>query len=178
MLKSQGRMLLGALAVVLGVLILVSYWLKIDFGSLLFASVLILLGVWLLLRPRRSDSGTGFQLRIFGPVRRSGKWSVADEEIWLFVGDVRLNLAGAEVPVGETVIRVLAFVGDIRAIVPEGIGVSISSTAIVTDARMMGRKRDGFFSPVYLASEGYDSAERKVRLEAQCFISSVKVMAA
>lgn len=178
MQKSQGRMLLGAVAIVLGLMILISYLLEIDFGPLFFAVVLILIGVWLLLRPRMADAGTRFQFRPFGPIRRAGEWRVAEEEIWLFVGDVRLDLTAAEVPAGETTIRILAFVGDVRATVPEGIGVSVASTAIVSDARLMGRKRDGFFAPVNLASEGYEGAERKVRLETQCFIASVKVKTA
>ena len=71
-------------------------------------------------------------------------------------------------------IRVYYLLGDIKMWVTEGVGVSISSMAVITEARLFGEKREGFFSHVELASDEYETFERRVRLEAVCFIADIR----
>ena len=93
----------------------------------------------------------------------------------VIIGNVRLDLSSADVPVGETKIRVFGFVGEVSLLVPEDVGVSISSSSFVTDARIFGQKRDGLFYPVTFASEDYETAERKVHLETMHFVVNLRV---
>ncbi len=112
---------------------------------------------------------------MLGDIRRSGEWDVSDEEFWVGIGDVRLDMTDAAIPAGETLLRVWSFVGSVRLTVPEDVGVSVSSSAFVTDARMSGQKREGILTPVRLASDNYDSAERSIRLETTSFVGDVRV---
>lgn len=173
-MRNKGQILLGAVIVVAGLAILLETVFHIDLGMVCWPSVLILLGVWIIARPYLISRNTALGLSLFGPVHRKGPWQVTDQEIWLFVGDVRLDLTQAEIPPRESVIRVFSFVSDVRMVVPEGVGVSISSTAFVTDARLLGQRREGFLE-TRLVSEGYEAAERRVRLETICFVADLKV---
>jgi predicted membrane protein len=174
-MRNQGQILIGVVILVVGLVFLIGGLLNIDAGILCFPTILILLGVWLLLRPWMAGPETSFRMAFLGPVRRHGAWQVADEEIWLFVGDVNLDVTEADIPIGETRIQIFAFVGSIRLIVPKGAGVALVSTAFVTDANLLGRKRGTFVSTMHWATDGYESAERKIRLEPTMFVVDVKV---
>jgi hypothetical protein len=177
-MRNPGLVLIGIVIISLGLMILVGNLFEVDIGLWCWPAGLILLGIWLVARPWLVGPDTALQARVLGPIRREGSWQVADEEIWLFVGDVRLDITQAEVPSGETAIRLFAFVGDVRLRVPEGVGVSVSSTAFITDARLFDQKRDGVLAPVRLASDSYEVAERKIHLEITCFIANIRAVQA
>jgi predicted membrane protein len=165
----------GIFIILIGLMSLAGAVFDVDLGVFCVPLGLVALGVWLLLRPRLVGPDKALRLRLLGDVRRRGDWQVADEEIGVIIGNVTLDLSSADVPVGEAKIRVFGFVGEVRLIVPEGVGVSISSSSFVTDSRIFGRKRDGIFYPVTFASGGYETAERKVQLETMHFVVNLRV---
>jgi len=175
-MRNRGLLILSVAVIAVGLLLLFGALFDIDTEVLCLPTILILVGVFLLLRPWLAGRGIELDMTIFGPVRRSGAWQVHDDEIWLLVGDVILDLSEAEIPPGETVIRVFAFVAETRLIVPEGIGVSLSSMAFLTTTRFLGKKRDYFFTSARPASDDYGTAERRIRLEPTGFVADVKVM--
>ena len=174
-MRNQGQILIGSLIILLGAALLAGQLLDVNIWTFCWPLGLIFLGVWLILRPRWVSPGTGVNLRPFGDVKRYGSWQVADEEIWMFVGDIHLDLVHASLPPGETIIRIFGFVGDVNLIVPQGLEFSVSSTAFLTDAKILQEKRDSFLSPVYFTSPAYQTAERKIRLEITFFIADLDV---
>jgi predicted membrane protein len=168
--------IIGSVFIFLGSLSLLSILLNIDFGAICFPTLLILIGLWIIIRPRILPRGFLLGSRFLGDIRRDGNWQVTDEEFWSFVGNVRLDLRQANVPIGETRFRVYSFVGDVRLILPEGVGVSLSSAGLVSNTRVFGKKFGDFLTPVEYASEGYEAAERKVRLETVSFVGEVRVV--
>jgi lia operon protein LiaF len=174
-MHSKWQIYVGIFIILIGLMSLIGVVFDVDVGVFCAPMGLIALGVWLLLRPRLAGPDTAVRLRLLGDVRRRGDWQVTDEEIWVIIGNVRLDLSSADVPLGETKIRVFGFVGEVSVLVPEGVGVSISSSSFVTDARIFGQKRDGIFYPVTFASEGYERAERKVQLETMHFVVNLRV---
>jgi predicted membrane protein len=177
-MRLQGQVLFGLLVVIIGLALLLGNVLDIDVGQLCFPIGLILLGLWLLLRPRLGGADTALRMRIFGPIRRGGIWSVGDEEIWLFIGDVRLDMSQAEIAAGVAHVRVFSFIGNVRLQVPEGVAVRLSSMAFINDVRLFGRRRSGFLFPIHMSSQDYDAAERKVHLETMAFISDMRAKTA
>ena len=173
-MRLQGQVLFGILIIIIGLAFLLGNVFQIDVGELCFPTGLILLGVWLLLRPKLVGPDTALRMRIFGPIRRSGTWSVGDEEIWLFIGDVRLDMTQADLAAGEAHIRVFSFISNVRLQVPEGVAVSLSSMAFINDVRLFSKRRSGFLIPVHLSSDDYEAAERKVHLETMAFISDMR----
>ena len=175
-MRKQGQPLvvIGILIILASLALLIGTVLDFDVGVLCLPALLILAGIWLLARPYLVSPETALRVRVFGPIRRVGRWAVTDEEIYFLLGDAKLDFSEAEIPTGETVIRVYYLLGDIKMWVPEDVGVSISSMAVITEARLFGEKREGFFSHVELASDEYETLERRVRLEVVCFIADIR----
>jgi hypothetical protein len=173
-MRIQGQVLIGIIIVIAGLLLGLALLLDIDVGAVCFPIGLIGLGILLLLRPYLLAPDTAFRFRAFGPIRRGGDWPVAPEEIWLLVGDVKLDLSEATVPPGETLIRTFAFVSNIRLTVPADLALSIGSQAFVTDGRVFGQKSERILQPYRVATEGYDASECRIRLENMSFVADIR----
>jgi lia operon protein LiaF len=112
----------------------------------------------------------------FGNVRRSDDWQVHDEELWIFLGDAKFDLTRAQLPVGETVIRLNGFIGDVDVIAPPDIGILVSASGFVVDLRTPTEKIDRLLSPVDVASPNYATAERRLRLITAFFVGDVDIL--
>ena len=174
-MRDQRQIFFSLVLILAGLVFLIGTVLDVNVWAICWPSGLILLGLWILLRPRLLGPDTALRMGLFGSVRRDGVWSVADEEIWSFVGDVKLDLTQTEVPLGETRLRFFNFVSDITLRVPDDIGLALSSAAFFMEVKMLGKKREAFVTSVNLKSDNYETAERKVRLEVTCFVADVKV---
>jgi predicted membrane protein len=174
-MKGRVQLIFGGGLILFGLLLLLSNLFDVDLGKFCFPTFLVLIGVLILLRPQMLPSDTNFKVVPLGDVKRSGEWQVETEEFWIFLGSMYLHLSEAKLPPGETVYRIFSFLGDVRMYVPEDIGISISNIAFITDDRFFGKKHGGIFTPVEWVSEGYEEAERKLRIERVSFLGSVKV---
>lgn len=175
-MKKQTQILLGGALIGFGVLIMMSNLFNIDFGAICWPTFLILVGVLIIVRPRIAPEGTDVRMLLFGDLRRSGEWEVMDKEIWSFVGDVDLDFTQAIFPEDEVTFKLYRFVGDVDIIVPENIGISISSMGFVTEARLEGKKRGGFLTPIRYTSENFESSVKKIHLEMISFVTDLKVI--
>lgn len=174
-MRNRGQMIIGILFILAGLIFLIGRVLNVDVWALCWGLGLILFGVWLLLRPQLAGADTAVRQKLLGDIDRDGTWQVTDEEFWIGVGEIDLDMTRADIPMGETKIRVFGFVGDVDLRVPEGVGIAVSSTAFVTDARFLGRKRESIMYPFYQASDDYETAERKIRLEVTSFVAAPKI---
>ena len=164
-MRNRGQFILGGLVLFIGLISLLSVIFDIDFWAFCWPAGLILLGIWLLVRPKYSSLDSNVIIRP----------QLASQEIWVFVGDIDLDLTHADVPSGETKIKVYGFVGDVKLRAPQDVGVSVSSTSFITDANLWRENRDYFLTPVHRVSEGYQTAERKVQLEVMFFVVNLRV---
>ena len=85
-MRSTRQIFVGVAITAIGLIALLGSIFDIDLGRFLCPTVLILAGVWLLVRPRMARPGTAFTTRLLGDVRRRGEWQVAEEDIPLGVG--------------------------------------------------------------------------------------------
>lgn len=174
-MQNRGQIIFGVVLLFIGVVLLFSSVFRIDFGIICWPSLLILIGLYLLVRPSLRQSQLGANIQIFGDVRQSGAFELKDEETWQFIGNLRLNLAQAVLSPGETTIRLYGFINDIDFLIPESIPLEVSSTGLLTTAKVFGRKTDQFVSPFIYRDEGYTSAESKLHLETSGFIIDLKI---
>jgi hypothetical protein len=159
-MQNRNQMVLGSFFILLGGAWFVASLLRISFWAICFPLGLILLGVlFLFVRPPlfgpSSESGAHF----VGDIVRSGEWSVKNEEFWLFVGDVRLDMTRAQFPIGETTIYFNAFVADIDVSAPSDVAVNLSVTRLCSGGRVERPARGALLSGV-LSTPDYTSAER------------------
>ena len=83
---------------------------------------------------------------VMGDSRRQGRWRVERPlAVVAVMGDVVLDLRGAEVPQGEVDISATAVMGDVKVYVPDGVDVQLSGIAVMGDKKVMvaaaGRSR-------------------------------------
>lgn len=174
-MRNRGDLFIGVALVLIGILFLISTLFNLNLWPFCWSGGLILVGVWLLMRPRMAAPGTGVNVDLFGDTRRTGNWYVRDEEFWHGVGDVELDFHGAELPPGETTLRFYTFVSDVEVVAPRDMAVLVSVQGFVIDAALFDHDYDGFLRRLEVTSEGYAAAERRLRLELTGFIADIKV---
>ena len=174
-MTKRTQIVIGVLILLFGLAALLATVFNINIWTLCWGIGLILLGILILFRPRLVAPGSQAKFRFIADINRTGAWQVHNEEIWTFVSDSTFDLTTAELPAGETKIRIVAFVTDTVLIVPEDIGISISLTSFFSEVRFFEDQDEAFVTPILKSSEGYDLADRKIILETACFVSEVKI---
>lgn len=174
-MRNQGQIIFAVLLIVVGILFLAGNLLNINVWALCWPLGLIVLGVFLVVRPRFAPAGAHVEMKLIGDIQREGPWQVSDEEIWIGIGDLDLDMTQADIPAGETRLRVYGLIGDVDVRLPAGAEVAVSSMAFVTDAKIRGEKREQFLTPLHWSSPGYQTAERRVSIETMFFINDMKV---
>ena len=175
-MQNRNQALVGAFLLLLGFGFLLANVLKINFWAVCFPAGLILIGVLLLLRPKVFDTSSASSWYLFGDVKRRGEWVPADEEIWLLFGDVKLDFTQAQLPVGETHIRINGLIGDVDVRAPADAGMAVSASGVIVNLRTPTDKFDRFLSPIHSASLNYASAERKVHVSTTFLIGDIDLL--
>mgnify|MGYP000618449652 CR=1 FL=1 len=175
-MRNQGMALIGALLMVAGILLLLGSLFDINLWAVCFPLGLILLGVFVLFRPRMVGPDTTSHIAFVDEAERSGPWALTNEEHWAFVLDGTFDLTKADIPSGETLIRAFGFVNDVDILVPADVGLALDLASFVTSLKANGdAEEDSFLAPVSWRSDGYKGMERRVRFEMTQFVGDVKV---
>jgi hypothetical protein len=78
---------------------------------------------------------------VMGDSKRQGRWRVERPLTAVaFMGDVVLDLRGAEVPRGDVDIIATAVMGDVKVYVPDGVDVELSGIAVMGDKQLRVRE--------------------------------------
>lgn len=176
-MNKRGELFLGGLLVLVGAIALIDALLRVNLWAYFGPLLLIGMGVWFIVRPRLVSEGRAVAMKLIGDIKRGGAWQVSDEEIWLIVGDVDLDLSQAVIADGETRLSIYGFVGDVDLIVPEGVGLKMHSVAFVSDAKVFGGKEESFVAPYDYATPGYEEARQRLRVNTAHFVADLKVRA-
>ncbi|WP_433336725.1 DUF1707 SHOCT-like domain-containing protein [Spirillospora sp. CA-294931] len=64
----------------------------------------------------------------------------AELELLSVMGDIVLDLRGAQVPTGEVSVVATAVMGDVKVIVPDGVAVELSGYAVMGDRKVLVRE--------------------------------------
>jgi lia operon protein LiaF len=175
-MRNQGMLLIGVVLIAAGVLFLVSSLFDINIGAWCWPIGLILLGIFLFLRPRMLAAGTGSSAVFIGDTDRAGQWTVRPEEMWYFIADTDLDFTKADVPPGETILRLIGFIGEVNLTVPVDVGLTVRSSAFVTSLKEAGLpEEDTVFGTADWQSPDFKATERRVGVEITSFISEIKI---
>ena len=93
--------------------------------------------------PARPDAGADREwvVAVMGDSKRQGRWRVERPLTAVAVmGDVVLDLRGAEVPQGAVDITAIAVMGDVKIYVPDGVDVQLSGIAVMGDKKVRVRE--------------------------------------
>jgi predicted membrane protein len=160
-----------AVAVIfIGILLLIANVTETPIWPYLWPTTLILIGVWLVARPRVTSNLGSQTWRILDGVHRTGRWQVTNENVWSLIGDSTIDLRDADIPPGETRIHVRGIVGDVNVRVPPDAGVRVTAEAFVIDANDFGYNQDYILTPYETQTPNYDEVERRVHIDLQFFV--------
>jgi predicted membrane protein len=175
-MRNQGLVYIAILIIIAGVVLLLGNIFAIDFGAYCFPLGLILLGLFVLLRPRAVAPGTRSSTVLIGDFDRAGPGELSAEEYWGFIVDANFDLTKYDVPPGETIIRGFSFIGEVEIFAPADVGVAINGASFVTTLKIGGEEEEtSILSPANWKSDGYKMAERRVRFDLTQFIGDIKL---
>jgi predicted membrane protein len=144
----------------------------IAFGlAFLALGVLAIIAAWRVRRVSRRLR------RAIGHVRsdESG-WSVNDAVLSTVIGDISLDLRGADLPDGVTELTLLCWLGMIQVRVPRDVGVDVTGQAIIGTVDILGRREEGMVRDFRMRSRNYDEATKRVQMRLSTFVGELLVV--
>lgn len=175
-MRNQGLVYVAIAIILVGILLLAGSLFNLNLGAYCWPIGLILLGLFVILRPRAVGPGVNSHTMLVGDFHRAGPGELSAEEFWGFVIDVEYDLTKFDVPPGETLIRGFSFVNDVEIFAPADVGVAIVANSFVTEFTPDGGEEETYFlSPFHWKSDGYKLAERQVRFELTQFVGDIKL---
>ena len=163
----------GIVLILLGIILITARLLNVDTWAMFWPLGLIAIGLWIILRPNFAPVGTNVRFRFISEIDRFGNWQVNDEETSYFIGEADLDFTSAEIPAGETRLRYMGFVTNVKIRLPDDVGLQVQSGSFVTDAKLFGREFDRVFTPLQFTSDNYKDAARKINLEVNSFVADL-----
>ena len=171
--------LIGFLAL-LDSLEIVGFW---SVLGKLWPLLLIALGVWLLVKRRRVVWDEKFEVKdgkkyskAFGDLKIDAQGTDPhgiDAEMGF--GDLELNLTKAGFSDRESTIHLALGFGDMRIWIPSDIKAKITASSGAGDIDLLGKTIDGFGKSLEHVDEGYESAQKKLRILAKIGFGDIKV---
>ncbi len=91
-------------------------------------------------------------------------------------GDVEVDLSNIELSHGEHILRLNGFFGGVKLTLRNDIPATIICHCVLGDIFVMGQRRGGLSQELIYKSEGYDAAEKKLKVYASQVFGQVKVL--
>jgi len=171
----------GAYLCAFGLLLLAdeSGWRDIGPRGLVEAGVglfFIVLGVLAVLAEARARRVRRRLSQTFGHIRSADGWSVEDGVLRTVFGDIDLDLRDADLPLGETTLTLLCWVGAIRLRVPHGVGLEVEAQSFIGTVDVLGRREEGLVRDILVRTDDYEEQERRLHVRISTVIGELEVV--
>jgi lia operon protein LiaF len=111
-----------------------------------------------------------------------GDWQLFNQQLeWTDIqlsyglGDVKIDLTKALIPEGESAIVISGLVGDVDIYVPYDLDLAVAATVVAGNLEVLGHRQNGINRQVQLATKGYKTAPRRVKICVSLLIGDVDV---
>lgn len=149
----------------------------------LWPLILVALGIWLLLRRGYFYSNQVLSIqegkkysKAFGDLKIDAKdMDPHGLDVEMGFGDMEVNLTKASFSDRENVINLGLGFGDIKVWLPGEVKVSATGSCGVGDVDILGKYADGFGNRVDYQDEGYESAQKKLKIIAKLGFGDIKI---
>ena len=165
---------LGIFLITIGVLTIFRQITGIDIWKFIFPLLLVLLGLFMIFKPKINSQSKDSTIRFLGEIYKDGQWNVQSQEIWLFIGDVKLDFRNALVPEGVSEIHIFGFVQDLKIFEATNVGISLHTNAFISDNRIFDQKKEAIFSNFTYKNSIYDQSVKKIDIHSWAFISETR----
>ena len=171
MTKNTQRVFAAGL-IIFGALLILSNFMNISMGNVIWALIIIGIGVLLITNPD-VFRGEGIFYKFIGDFTLDESWTVEDYNLRAFITEVDLDLEFADFPEGETMMNFSSFISDITVGKPEDVALKIKTNSFLTDSKVRGAKGEVFFTGLDYKDEGYDEAAKKLNLQVNAFVTEI-----
>ncbi|SDC22264.1 cell wall-active antibiotics response protein LiaF [Shouchella lonarensis] len=128
------------------------------------------------LKPAQLITTRDMRRHFISDIRYTGAaFDLHDLTIWNGIGDIRMDLAKAIIPAGETVLVLQVGLGSITLYVPDDVAVSVQAGSVVGDVTIFQERQSGFNQQVSMRSQDYETSTRRVKVVAATLVGDVKV---
>jgi hypothetical protein len=111
----------------------------------------------------------------FGDIEMAGPLNLGPTRYETFLGEIRLDLGGAQLLEGETPIWASTVLGGIKILTPPDVGVAVRAQTVLGCTEVLGRPGGTFATNEIAVSHDYATAARRVRIEARIVLGDVAV---
>lgn len=184
--KSFWTITFGTLLIVIGFLALldslefISFWPTLG---KLWPLILVALGIWILLRRTYFSSNQVLSIKegkkyskAFGDLRIDAKdMDPHGLDAEMGFGDIEVNLTKASFADRENVVNLGLGFGDIKVWLPSDVKVSASGSCGAGEIDILGKHSDGLGQRVEHHDEGYETAQRKLKIIAKLGFGDIKI---
>ncbi len=179
-IDSGKRKFFGLILVIIGLLILLHNVDFIDFDwDYFWPTIIILVGAGLIVRAttrgRLAHYSDGRCSRLFGDRVYEPSGEVDGTVYDHFIGDIELNLGQATLKYGTNNLHLSAFIGSIKVLVPQGIAVRGKASVTIGDITVLNQDRGGLGASLDYKTPDYDTADKKINIEASMFIGDIRI---
>ncbi|UJF32416.1 cell wall-active antibiotics response protein LiaF [Paenibacillus hexagrammi] len=165
--ERKGYVLIGA-----GIVILFANHL-----SIVISIVLILLGLYFI-RSKQfpKDESYNQKHKIIDSMRLGREpWILRNSSIWYVIGETYIDLSLAILEKKETTLILQGVIGDVDIIVPEDIGISVTSSVIMGQIAAGREKEAGVLNKLIWESSNYEWADHRVKLVVSYIVGDVDI---
>ncbi len=184
--KNIWTILFASLLILIGVLALLDSLEVVEFWpslGKLWPLVLIILGIWFLFRRHHFSwddkvyvHGGNKQSKAFGDLKiDSTGIDPHGMNIEMGFGDLEVNLTKANFADKESLVQLALGFGDVKVWMPSDVKTSISASCGAGDIDVLGKRDEGLGNRVEHQDEGYESAQRKLKLMVKLGFGDIKI---
>ena len=187
MRKSFSKIFFGVILVLIGLLILLDNLGTLEFWPALgklWPLILILVGIWLLWKKPSpfsvevsSTTGTKKYNQAFGDFKIApNEITKEGVEISLGFGNAEVNFSQTQLPDGENKAYINVGFGEIKVLVPQGIPVSAKGNSFLGKVEIFDKHADGISNVLEHRDDGYETAEKKLKIIGNVGFGGMKIL--
>jgi hypothetical protein len=113
--------------------------------------------------------------RVFGDLEMAGPMTLGPTRFSTVFGEIRLDLTAAVLPEGETHISVGTVFGEVRVLLPPGVGARVRAGTAIGEVEVLGRRGGAFFVELEATTEDWDTAPQRMKLDVRTVLGEVAV---
>lgn len=145
--------------------------------SLIIAVVLISLGFFYIKTRQVHEREEHYRKQSLVESIRWGRepWILRDMSIWNVLGEIQMDFTYAIHDQSETTIVLQGVMGDLDLIVPEDVGLSVVSSALLGQMSVGADKQAGLLNKIEWQSPNYRTSDRQVKLVISYVLADIDI---